>query len=74
MATRGQYAVTVSMYFLMYFLALCNARPMPEIDVPVLEPSSGIADIAMLEVRKETQARWRRIRTAMKVYMLSQHE
>ena len=33
-----------------------------------------MADIAMLEVRKETQARWRRIRTAMKVYMLSQHE
>ena len=50
MATRGQYAVTVSMYFLMYFLPLCNARPMPEIDVPVLEPSSGIADIAMLEL------------------------
>ena len=50
MVTRGQYAVTVSMYFLMYFLPLCNARPMPEVDVPVLEPSSGIADVAMLEL------------------------
>lgn len=39
----GQYAVTLWLYFLVYFLPLCNARSMP--DVPMLEP-----DVAMLEL------------------------